>query len=54
LIEVRLNDAKVLEVRDDSFLTGHVGMRVAGDRPGPSDAVYSRLIIQAIDDRSNL
>ena len=54
LIEVRLNDAKVLEVRDDSFLTGRVGLRVAGDRPGPSDAVYSKLIIQAIGDRSNL
>lgn len=54
LIEVRLNNIKVLEVRDDSFLTGRVGLRVAGDPPGPSDAVYSKLIIQAIGDRSNL
>ena len=45
LIEVRLNGTKVLEVNDDTFLSGRVGFRAAGDPPFPCDATFSGLTI---------
>jgi RNA polymerase sigma factor (sigma-70 family) len=44
LIEVRLNGAKVLEVNDDTYLSGRIGFRT-GDPPFPCEATYSKLTI---------
>lgn len=49
-INVRLNDVNVLRATDDTFPTGRVGFRVAGNPRFPSDATYSDLVIQEIKD----
>jgi hypothetical protein len=42
---VRLNGVKVLRDRDDTYATGRLGFRVCGDSTDPSDAPFSKLII---------
>jgi hypothetical protein len=42
---VRLNGVKVLRDRDDTYATGRLGFRICGDSTDPSDATFSKLII---------
>jgi RNA polymerase sigma factor (sigma-70 family) len=42
-IEVRLNDATVLRVKDATFTSGYIGLRIFGDPGSPCDATYSNL-----------
>jgi hypothetical protein len=46
LIVARMNGAKVLQAKDDSFPTGRVGFRNYADRGIPSDSTFSDLIIR--------
>ncbi len=46
LIEVRLNDVTVLSVKDTSFSSGYIGLRICGDPTKPCDATFSNLTIQ--------
>jgi hypothetical protein len=43
LIEVRLNDVRVLRVTDSTFAAGLIGIRIYGDPDSPCDATYSNL-----------
>lgn len=43
LIEVRLNDVRVVRVMDSTFITGLIGLRIYGDPHFPCDATYSNL-----------
>jgi hypothetical protein len=43
LIEVRLNDVRVVRVMDSTFITGLIGLRIYGDPNFPCDATYSNL-----------
>lgn len=45
-ISVRLNGVKVLTASDESYPTGRIGFRVAGNGRYPSDATYSDVSIQ--------
>ncbi len=45
LIEVRLNDVTVLSVKDTSFSSGYVGLRICGDTNKPCDATFANLTI---------
>ena len=42
-IEVRLNDVTVLRVKDATFASGFIGLRIFGDPNAPCDATYSNL-----------
>jgi RNA polymerase sigma factor (sigma-70 family) len=42
-IEVRLNDVTVLRVKDATFTSGYIGLRIFGDPGSPCDATYSNL-----------
>jgi hypothetical protein len=43
LIEVRLNDVRVLRVMDSTFSTGLIGLRIFGDADYPCDATFSKV-----------
>ena len=43
LIEIHLNDVRVLRVTDSTFTAGLIGLRIYGDPDSPCDAVYSNL-----------
>lgn len=43
LIEVRLNDVRVVRVMDSTFITGLIGLRIYGDPDNPCDATFSNL-----------
>ena len=43
LIEVRLNDVRVLRVMDTTFTTGFIGLRIFGDGDYPCDSTFSNL-----------
>jgi hypothetical protein len=43
LIEVRLNDVRVLRVMDTTFITGLIGFRIFGDANWPCDATFSKV-----------
>jgi hypothetical protein len=45
-IEVRLNDAVILNVIDNTFKSGYIGLRVCGDSIKPSDATFAQLTIR--------
>ncbi len=49
LIEVRLNEDPVLTVRDSTFATGFIGLRVYGDPVKPSDATFSHLTFDEVE-----
>lgn len=42
-IEVRLKDVTVLRVKDATFTSGYIGLRIFGDPGSPCDATYSNL-----------
>jgi hypothetical protein len=42
-IEARLNDVPVLRVKDTTFASGLIGLRVYGDGDSPCDATFSTL-----------
>jgi hypothetical protein len=42
-IEVHLNDVTVLRVKDTTFASGFIGLRIFGDPNSPCDATYSNL-----------
>jgi RNA polymerase sigma factor (sigma-70 family) len=42
-IEVRLNDLTILRVKDTTFASGYIGLRIFGDSSSPCDATYSNL-----------
>jgi hypothetical protein len=44
-IEVFLNEDSVLKVKDTTYASGYIGLRVYGDTIKPSDATYSNLTI---------
>jgi RNA polymerase sigma factor (sigma-70 family) len=46
LIEVRLNEVLVLEVKDTTFSSGFVGLRISGDPNKPCDATFSNLVVR--------
>jgi hypothetical protein len=43
LIEIRLNDVRVVRATDSTFPIGLVGLRIYGDPDAPCDATYSNL-----------
>jgi hypothetical protein len=43
LIEVSLNDVRVLRVMDTTFSTGLIGLRIFGDADYPCDATFSKV-----------
>jgi hypothetical protein len=43
LIEVRLNDVRVLRVMDTTFITGLIGFRIFGEANWPCDATFSNV-----------
>jgi hypothetical protein len=43
VIEVRLNDARILRVLDSTFATGLIGFRIFGDADYPCDATFSKV-----------
>jgi hypothetical protein len=43
VMEVRLNDVRVLRVMDTTFATGHIGLRIFGDPDYPCDATFSNV-----------
>ena len=43
LIEVRLNDVRVLRVMDSTFTTGLIGLRIFGDTDYPCDATFLKV-----------
>jgi hypothetical protein len=43
LMEVRLNDTRVLRVTDSTFITGLIGLRIYGDPDFPCDATFSKV-----------
>lgn len=44
LIEVRLNDVRILRITDTTFSTGRIGLRIFGDGDSPCDSTFSNLI----------
>jgi 3-keto-disaccharide hydrolase len=44
-IEVQLNGTKILQVKDSTFATGHLGLRMYGTPDFPCDAAFSRVTI---------
>jgi hypothetical protein len=46
LIEVRLNNVRVLQVMDSTFATGLIGLRIYGDPNYPCDATFSNLTVR--------
>lgn len=44
-ISVRLNGRKILNVKDSTYATGRIGFKTTGYPDAPSDAAYSKLII---------
>jgi hypothetical protein len=45
---IRLNGIKVLAARDDSYASGRLGFRICGGSTDPSDATFSKLIIDRV------
>lgn len=43
VIEVRLNDVRVLRVMDTTYATGLIGLRIFGDPDSPCDAAFSNV-----------
>jgi hypothetical protein len=41
--EIRLNDVTVLRVKDTTFDSGFIGLRIYGDPNSPCDATFSNL-----------
>jgi hypothetical protein len=52
-ISVRLNGVEVLTASDDSYPTGRIGFRVAGNGRHPSEATYSDVRIQTSVSKPN-
>jgi RNA polymerase sigma factor (sigma-70 family) len=46
-IEVFLNDASIIKVRDTTFASGLIGLRVIGDTVKPCDGMFSNLTVQS-------
>jgi hypothetical protein len=42
LMEVRLNNVRVLQVVDTTYATGLIGLRIYGDPDNPCDASFAR------------
>ena len=43
IIEVQLNDTRILRVKDDTFATGLIGLRMYGSPDYPCDATFSQV-----------
>jgi hypothetical protein len=46
VIEVRLNDVRIMRVMDTTFARGLVGLRIYGDADNPCDATFSNVTIR--------
>jgi RNA polymerase sigma factor (sigma-70 family) len=45
VIEVRLNDTRIIRVMDTTFTSGLIGLRIYGDADYPCDATFSKVTI---------